>query len=93
MASDIKIYSEKLVTSSNNEYRVYSGNVEIFLPKNITYEVLIDSKWETATPSIASGSVKIHLKHSVVLIDKATITKTENGTKITTDYAKFTNKE
>jgi hypothetical protein len=31
------------------------------------------------------------LEHSVVLIDKATITKMEGGTKISTNYAKMTN--
>jgi hypothetical protein len=41
----------------------------------------------------ASSSVKIHLEHYVVFIDKATITKTANSTRITTDYAKFTNTE
>lgn len=89
MASDIKIYSDEVITSTNNDYRVYSNNVEIFLPKTLTYEVLVDSKWETATPEIASGSVKVHLESSVVFIEKAIITKTEKGTKITTNYAKF----
>jgi transcriptional regulator with XRE-family HTH domain len=93
MASDIKIHSDKVITSTNNDYRVYSNNVEIFLPKTLTYEVLVDSKWETATPEIASGSVKIYLENSVVFIEKAIITKTEKGTKITTNYAKFTNTE
>ncbi|MBH0040397.1 helix-turn-helix transcriptional regulator [Pseudoalteromonas sp. SWN166] len=91
MASDIKIHSDKVTTSKNNDYRVYSNNVEIFLPKTLTYEVLVDSKWETATPEIASGSVRIYLGNSVVFIEKAIITKTEKGTKITTNYAKFTN--
>ncbi len=93
MASDIKIHSDKVITSTNNDFRVYSNNVEIFLPKTLTYEVLVDSKWETATPETASGSVKIYFENSVVFIEKAIITKTENGTKITTNYAKFTNTE
>jgi transcriptional regulator with XRE-family HTH domain len=93
MASDIKIHSDKVITSTNNDYRVYSNNVKIFLPKTITYEVLVASKWETAKPEIASGSVKIYLGNTVVFIEKAIITKTEKGTKITTDYAKFTNTE
>lgn len=93
MASDIKIHSDKVITSTNNDYRVYSNNVKIFLPKTITYEVLVASKWETAKPEIASGSVKIYLENTVVFIEKAIITKTEKGTKITTDYAKFTNTE
>lgn len=90
MASDIKIYSDELETSVNNDDRVYRSNVEIFLPKDAAYEVLVDSKWETQTPSLARGSVRIYLGDSVVYIEKAAITKTENGTKITTDYAKFT---
>ncbi len=76
MASDIKIHSDKVITSANNDYRVYSNNVEIFLPKTITYEVLVASKWETAKPEIASGSVKIYLENTVVFIEKAIITKT-----------------
>ncbi|WP_085297512.1 helix-turn-helix transcriptional regulator [Cognaticolwellia mytili] len=93
MASDIKIHSDKVITSTNNDYRVYSNNVEIFLPNTLSYEVLVDSKWKTATPKIASGSVKIHLENSVIFIEKAIITKTEKGTKISTNYAKFTNTE
>jgi hypothetical protein len=43
---------------------------------------------------VASLSVfKIYLENSVVFIDKASITKMESGTKITTDYAKFTKSE
>ncbi len=90
MASDVIIKSQKMQVSANKEYRVYSNNVEIFLPNKVVFEVLIDSKWETETPSIASGSVKIYLEHSVVFIDKAIITRVASGTKITTDYAKFT---
>ncbi|WP_445946264.1 hypothetical protein [Shewanella sp.] len=89
MASDISIKSQKIESSINNDYRVFSQGVEIFLPKDVTYEVLIDSQWETDTPSVASGSVKIYLAGSVILIDKAIISKMENGTKITTDYAKL----
>ncbi|MBB1269711.1 helix-turn-helix transcriptional regulator [Shewanella sp. SR44-3] len=89
VASDISIKSQKIESSINNDYRVFSQGVEIFLPKDVTYEVLIDSQWETDTPSVASGSVKIYLAGSVILIDKAIISKMENGTKITTDYAKL----
>lgn len=90
IASEVIIKSQKMQVSANKDYQVYSSNVEIFLPNKVIFEVLIDSKWETKTPSIASGSVKIYLEHSVVFIDKAIITRVESGTKITTDYAKFT---
>jgi transcriptional regulator with XRE-family HTH domain len=90
MASNITVSAEKSTTNTNEGYSVYSNNVVIFLPKDIHYKVSIDSNWEVNSSSLSSGSVKIYLENSVVFIDKASITKMESGTKITTDYAKFT---
>jgi len=93
MASNITVSAQKITTNTNKGYSVYSNNVVIFLPKDIHYEVLIDSNWEANSSSLSSGSVKIYLENSVVFIDKASITKMESGTKITTDYAKFSKSE
>jgi len=83
MASSMTISAQKVLSSKNNDYHLYSNDVEIFLPNDVIFELLIDSKWETDTPSIANGSVKIHLEKSVIYIDKASIIRTEYGTKIT----------
>jgi len=93
MASSMTISAQKVTTSKNNDYHLYSDSVEIFLPNDVTFELLIDSKWETDTPSIANGSVKIHLEKSVIYIDKASIIRTEHGTKITANYAKMARSE
>jgi transcriptional regulator with XRE-family HTH domain len=93
MASSMTISAQKVLTSKNNDYHLYSNNVEIFLPNDVIFELLIDSKWETDTPSIANGTVKIHLEKSVIYIDKASIIRTEHGTKITANYAKMASSE
>lgn len=90
MASSMTISAQKVITSKNSDYHLYSNNVEIFLPNDVIFELLMDSKWQTDTPSIANGRVKIHLEKSVIYIDKASITRTEHGTKITANYAKMT---
>jgi transcriptional regulator with XRE-family HTH domain len=93
MASSMTISAQKVLTSKNNDYHLYSNNVEIFLPNDVIFELLIDSKWETDTPSIVNGTVKIHLEKSVIYIDKASIIRTEHGTKITANYAKMASSE
>jgi transcriptional regulator with XRE-family HTH domain len=93
MASTMTISSQKVETSISNNYHVYRNNVEIFLPNDVIFELLIDSKWETEAPSVAHGSVKIHLESSIIYIDKASITRMEHGTKITTNYAKMASSE
>ena len=99
MASNSEVIAERIEapnrktdnrTANDSEHHVYSNKVEMFLPKEAFFEVLINDKWETETPAIVSGSIKIYLEHSVLFIDKATITKTERGTKITTRHAKST---
>jgi transcriptional regulator with XRE-family HTH domain len=93
LASSMTISAQKVLTSINNDYHLYSNNVEIFLPNDVIFELLVDSKWETNTPSIANGSVKIHLEKSVIYIDKASIIRTEHGTKISANYAKMASLE
>lgn len=88
VAKDITITAEDIETNNNEGYVTYSKNVEIFFSKDIPYEVLVDSKWESNSSSINSRSVKIYLESSIIFIEKAFITKVDNGTKITADYAK-----
>jgi DNA-binding XRE family transcriptional regulator len=92
MASNIGMAAQENGTSSitdsdmanNAEHHIYSHEVEMFLPKDVLVEVLIGAKWETEITPKVSGSVKIYLKNSVLFIDKATLTKTARGTKVTT---------
>jgi len=93
MASSMTISAQKVISSKSNDYHLYSDNVEIFLPNDVIFELLIDSKWETDTPSVANGNVKIHLEKSVIYIDKASIIRTKQGTKITANYAKMASSE
>jgi transcriptional regulator with XRE-family HTH domain len=93
MAANVTVSAEEITTNTDENYSVYSNNVEIFIPKEVSYEVSIDSNWEIKNLSISTGSVKVYLERSVIFIDKALITKMENGTKITTDYAKFSKRK
>jgi len=93
MASNITINAENIKTNTNEGYSIYSRNVVIFLPKDMPHKVLIDSNWEKNSSTPSSGGIKIYLEHSVISIDKASIITTENGTKITTEYAKFSKSE
>ena len=93
MASNITINAENIKTNTNEGYSIYSKNVVIFLPKDMPHKVLIDSNWEKNSSTPSSGGIKIYLEHSVISIDKASIITTENGTKITTEYAKFSKSE
>jgi len=93
MASNITINAESIKTNTNEGYSIYNKNVVIFLPKDMPHKVIIDSNWETNSSSPSSGGIKIYLEHSVISIDKASITTTESGTKITTEYAKFSKSE
>ncbi len=93
MASNITINAGSIKTNTNEGYSIYSKNVVIFLPKSMPNKVLIDSNWETNSSSTSSGGIKIYLEHYVISIDKASITTTESGTKITTEYAKFSKPE
>jgi transcriptional regulator with XRE-family HTH domain len=93
MASNITINAENIKTNSHEGYSIYTNNVVIFLPKGMPHKVLIDSNWEADSSSSSSGGIKIYLDHSIISIDKASITTTESGTKITTEYAKFSKSE
>ncbi len=93
MATNITINAESIKTNTNEGYSIYTKNVVIFLPKGMPHKVLIDSNWKTNSSSPSSGGIKIYLEHSVISIDKASITTTESGTNITTEYAKLSKSE
>ena len=93
MASNITINSENIKTNTNEGYSIYTNNVVIFLPKGMPHKVLIDSNWEANSSSSPRAGIKIYLDHSIITIDNASITTTESGTKITTEYAKFSKAE
>jgi len=92
MASDITILAQKVSTNTSENYMVYNNNVEIFLPAGTVFEVSSYSNEQITNGSVFSGSVEVYLDDSTLLMNKAIITKMENGTKITTDYAKLSNK-
>lgn len=95
MASNVMISADKVKTDTQQGHRIYRDNVVIFLPKGMPHKVLINSNWQENTSSatdIGTGSeagIKIYLDHSIISIDNASIATTEEGTKITTEYAKF----
>jgi len=93
MASNITINAKNIKTNTNEGYSIYTNSVVIFLPKAMPHKVLIDSNWEVNSSSSSSGGIKIYLEHSIISIDEASITTTESGTKITTEYAKFSKSE
>ncbi|GAA5138165.1 helix-turn-helix transcriptional regulator [Thalassotalea piscium] len=93
MASNITINAGSIKTNTNEGYSIYTDNVVIFLPKGMPHKVLIDSNWEANSSSSSIGGIKIYFEHSVISIDQASITTTESGTKITTEYAKFSKSE
>ncbi|MBA6232867.1 MULTISPECIES: helix-turn-helix transcriptional regulator [unclassified Colwellia] len=89
MASNLTISAESIKTNTHEGYSIYNKNVVIFLPKGMSHKVVIDSNWKTNSSSPSSGGINIYLEHSVISIGKASITTTESGTKITTEYAKL----
>jgi len=93
IASNIKVSAKEITTDVQEGYSVFTNEVEIYLPKPINYEVLIGSDWQSNSSVLSGSSVKIYLPYSVVLIENATITKTKEGTKITTNLAKFSHKD
>jgi len=92
MASDITILAQKVSTNTSENYMVYNNNVEIFLPAGTVFEVSSYSNEQITNGSVFSGSVEVYLDDSILLMNKALITTMENGTKITTDYAKLSHK-
>ena len=90
MASSMTISAKKMTASKTNDYHEFSDDVEIFLPNDVVFDLLIDSKWETKTPSNAQGRVKVTLEKSIIYIDNAAIKRTKHGTNITSNYAKMT---
>lgn len=89
MASNIVIKADVATTNTNDGYTEYTNNVVIFLPKSVPHKVSVDSNWETNSSSTPSLNIKIYIDQSIISIDKASIVTTDNGTKITTEYAKF----
>lgn len=87
MASDISISAEQMKSSQNENFQIFRHNVEIFVPHSISFEVLTDAMWGNESASVAERRVEIKLEDSTLVINKAIILKTEQGVKITSDYA------
>lgn len=89
MAFDIEISADKIEISDENNYQLYSGNVDIFVPEEITFEVESDELWGTDTASVVTGSVKVELDEAILMVSDGVIIKVDKGVKITTDYAEL----
>ncbi|MEZ8102080.1 helix-turn-helix domain-containing protein [Vibrio bivalvicida] len=89
MASDIEISADQIESSDENNYQLFSGNVEIFVPEEITFEVESDELWGTEAASVVTGSVKVVLDEATLVVGDGVIIKVDNGIKITTDYAEL----
>lgn len=89
MAFDIEISADKIEISDENNYQLYSGNVDIFVPEEITFEVASDELWGTDTASVVTGSVKVELDEAILIVSDGVIIKVDKGVKITTDYAEL----
>ncbi len=89
MAFDIEISSDQIESSDKNNYQLYSGNVEIFVPEGIIFEVESDQLWGTDTASVVTGSVKVVLDEATLVVGDGVIIKVDRGIKITTDHAEL----
>ena len=89
MAFDIEISSDQIESSDKNNYQLYSGNVEIFVPEGIIFEVESDELWGTDTASVVTGSVKVVLDEATLVVGDGVIIKVDRGIKITTDHAEL----
>ena len=89
MAFDIEISSDQIESSDKNNYQLYSGNVEIFVPEGIIFEVESDELWGTDTASVVTGSVKVVLDEATLVVGDGVIIKVDKGIKITTDHAEL----
>lgn len=87
MALDMEISADQIESSDENNYQLFSGNVEIFVPEEVAFEVESDELWGTDTASVVTGSVKVVLDDSTLVVGDGVIIKVEKGIKITTDYA------
>ncbi|OAJ92981.1 helix-turn-helix domain-containing protein [Vibrio bivalvicida] len=89
MASDIEISADQIESTDENNYQLFSGNVEIFVPEEITFEVESDELWGTEAASVVTGSVKVVLDEATLVVGDGVIIKVDKGIKITTDYAEL----
>ncbi len=87
MALDIS--ADQIESSDENNYQLFSGNVEIFVPEGVAFEVESDELWGTNTASVVTGSVKVVLDESTLIVGDGVIIKVDKGIKITTDYAEL----
>ncbi|MDE8602469.1 helix-turn-helix transcriptional regulator [Marinomonas sp. RSW2] len=89
MAFNMEISADQIESSDENNYQLYSGNVEIFVPEEITFEVESDELWGTDTASVVTRSVKVKFDEATLLVGDGVIIKVDKGIKITTDYAEL----
>ncbi|EJG1707955.1 helix-turn-helix transcriptional regulator [Vibrio parahaemolyticus] len=89
MALDMEISADQIESSDENNYQLFSGNVEIFVPEEVAFEVESDELWGTDTASVVTGSVKVVLDDSTLVVGDGVIIKVDKGVKITTDYAEL----
>ncbi|MBU2714321.1 helix-turn-helix transcriptional regulator [Zooshikella harenae] len=89
MAFDLEISADQIESSAENNYQLYRGNVEIFVPAGITVEVESDELWGTDAASVVTSSVKVELDGATLVIGDGVVIKDDKGTKITTDYAEL----
>ncbi|MGP9147149.1 helix-turn-helix domain-containing protein [Vibrio parahaemolyticus] len=89
MALDMEISADQIESSDENNYQLFSGNVEIFVPEEVAFEVESDELWGTDTASVVTGSVKVVLDDATLVVGDGVIIKVDKGVKITTDYAEL----
>ncbi|HAS6485665.1 helix-turn-helix domain-containing protein [Vibrio parahaemolyticus] len=89
MALDMEISADQIESSDENNYQLFSGNVEIFVPEEVAFEVESDELWGTDTASVVTGSVEVVLDDSTLVVGDGVIIKVDKGVKITTDYAEL----
>ncbi|MCS6209175.1 helix-turn-helix domain-containing protein [Shewanella baltica] len=87
MALDMEISADQIESSDEDNYQLYNGNVEIFVPENVTFKVESDELWGTDTASVVTGSVKVMLDEATLVVGDGVIIKVDKGIKISTDYA------
>lgn len=89
MALDMEISADQIESSDENNYQLFSGNVEIFVPEDMTFEVESDELWGTNTASVVTGSVNVVLDDATIVVGDGVIINVDKGIKITTDYAEL----
>lgn len=89
MALDMEITADQIESSDQNNYQLFSGNVEIFVPEQIAFEIESNELWGTDTASVVTGSVTVVLDEATLEVGDGVIIKVEKGIKITTDYAEL----